>query len=146
VDTYTSRVTKCVVERSVSGRDLRRLRQKLGESASVFGARLGVSRSRVKHMEAGTQKVSRRIQRLVEELEEEVGRGKKKHEDVVVVSSSFALPCDRFTLLPRPRRCRGHGNWFVFRNSRQVYCSKECRKLYLRRLRMKGGDKRVGSC
>jgi len=142
VDNYTSCVTKCVVERSVSGRDLRRLRRKLGESARVFGSRLGVSRSRVKHMEAGTQSVSRRIQRLVEELEKEVGQGKRR-EDVVVLSSSFALPCDRFTLLPRPRRCRGHGNWFVFRNSRQVYCSGECRKLYLRRL--KGGDQRVGS-
>ncbi len=133
-DTFGRSNVVCV--RFVTPAEIRRLRNRFGESASVFSKRLSVSRHYFKELESGSKRIRPRIAQIVGQLEKEIGGESRAVVKPIVVESSFELP-EHFRLMVKPRACRGHRELHVFRNSRQVYCNKECRKLYLRRQRRK---------
>jgi transcriptional regulator with XRE-family HTH domain len=116
----------------------KQFRKKLNESARVFGQRLGISRSYVKKIEGGSLAPSRRVEEKFRELQSSIRGVPVIHERVIL--SRFKIP-DQVRLLSSPRRCRGHKRWMIFRTPQQVYCSKECERLW-RRENRKGVSKR----
>lgn len=123
--------------RVVHPEDLKKLRNKYGESARIFGQRFGIGRSQLKHYEGGSRTITKRIAKIFFELKKEApgyNGNNNNTEREIKIEADFELP-EEFKIMTRPRPCRGHKKLFVFRNSRQVYCGKECRKIYLRKQR-----------
>lgn len=108
-------------------RQFKQFRKQIGYSATAMGRALGISRSYVKHIEGGSLPIRQRVARAFADLQARFA-GKPSQRDPVIISR-FAMPAE-VRLLAKPRKCRGHRRWHIFRTPYQIYCGKECQKLW----------------
>ena len=74
------------------------------------------------HPDRASEKFCVRLRQLEADLKQERG-------DVYEVIPLVRLP-RRFRIVARPRRCAGHGEWCLFDDPKQIYCSEECKRLH----------------
>lgn len=123
----------------VEALEIKLLRRRLGWSQRRLAAELGVSNTYVSHAEAdrGDWTVGKRTRVRFRALE------KRVHDATVwperqrlIVFAKFKLPKE-IAVLVRPRKCRGHKRYCLFRTPRQRYCGDECKRLWKERRKRK---------
>lgn len=117
--------------------DFKLLRKKLGWSAARLAYELNVSRSYVKHIESEDNpwpirpRLARRFRALQKRVHLGLSWGKSQR---TVIYSRLKIP-DQLTVYAKPRKCRGHHRWCIFKTTNQRYCGAECKRLYHQRRR-----------
>lgn len=125
--------------------ELRRFRRQMGYSLREMSLQLHVSKSYVKKLlrRRNPWAVRPGVEKRFRELQLSAVPPVKirKVHDVVIVSR-FAVP-SHVRLLSKPRRCRGHNRWMIFNSPTQVYCNKECERLWRREVRAMSKSKKT---
>jgi len=118
-------------------REIRAWRDKVGWSATRLAKELNVSRSYVKHIESRKHpwsvrpRVELRLRELIATTKPRMQLSEPKPR---LLFSRFTIP-NRVRLVTKVRRCRGHADWVIFGSANQVYCNRECERIYRRRVR-----------
>jgi DNA-binding XRE family transcriptional regulator len=117
------------------GRAIKAWRKHVGWSANDLAKALGVSRSYIKHIESDRNgwEVRPRIEKKLRALMKDTPHALPQSKTRTLVSR-YHIPRRLFVAVA-PRRCRGHGHPVLFGSKNQVYCGRECKRIYLRRLR-----------
>jgi transcriptional regulator with XRE-family HTH domain len=117
------------------GRAIKTWRKQVRWSANDLAKALGVSRSYIKHIESDRNgwEVRPRIEEKLRALMKETPRALPQSKTRILVSR-YHIP-QRLYVAVAPRRCRGHNHPVLFGSKNQVYCGRECKRIYLRRLR-----------
>ena len=123
------------------GRAIKQWRKQVGWSANRLAKTLGVSRSYIKHIESDRNgwEVRPRIEKQLRALMQNTPSALPQSKTRILVSR-FHIP-QRLYVAVAPRRCRGHGRPVLFGSKNQVYCNRECRRLYYRRQRKEAKEK-----
>ena len=117
------------------GRAIKQWRKKVGWSANDLAKALGVSRSYIKHIESDRNgwevrpRIEKQLRALMENMPSALPQSK-----IRTLVSRFHIP-QRLYVAVAPRRCRGHGRSILFGSKNQMYCNRECRRLYYRHRR-----------
>ncbi len=115
--------------------EIKLLRHKVGWSARRLGEELGISRSYIKRLESENDPLAMSKRLLVRwrALEKRIYVASHfRSSQRMVVFSKFRLP-PQLVVLVRPRKCRGHRRYCLFRHPRQKYCGAECERLWRER-------------
>lgn len=98
---------------------------------------MGISRSYVKRLESENDylTMSKRLLVRWHALQKRVHLASRwQANQRTVLFSKFKVP-PQLVLLVRPRKCRGHRRYCIFKTTRQRYCGKECERLWKARQR-----------
>ncbi len=124
--------------------EIKLLRHKVGWSARRLGEELGVSRSYIKRLESEQDplEMSKRLLVRWRALEKRIYLASHfRASQRSIVFSKFRLP-PQLVVLARPRLCRGHRRYCLFKHPRQRYCGAECERLWRERHPLRRRSKR----
>ncbi len=127
------------------GRAIKAWRKQVGWSAHKLADALGVSRSYIKHIESDRNgwEVRPRIEEKLRAFMKETPRVLPETKTRILVSR-YHIP-QRLFVAVAPRKCRGHGRSVLFGSKNQVYCNRECRRLYYRHRRREAKEEQEES-